>query len=1172
MTGRTPRSARGCSAAALADSGSLRVHPAVGVARAGNSESEFLVRSEMPEPIGRPSGHYRDAGDAAALRLPAIKRQAELFRIFAYDATGECLGEVTAERVQSIEWTVELANRKASGARRGLTTVPNSAGRRPPLRNGDVGGTERWRLEITPHPRRVAGVDQRAVFDDGTFMGIPVALGEIRTDPQGRLLVLGGLGQAATHDAIKRIRAASDNDGWYDDLADGPVSARVTFKDGRVMQAAPAWAVVTPPDFAPGIRPAATQYDVLLDWLVRNGSRQLPEVPSFAGDVLPILDRLSGVQWVSRRAALTFGIGADAEGLDIQANLGRLADPAEEGREARERLFGRILDHCAKPSGGDWRSAGADAWLRLTTTQLAILRSWAAGMFKADWPTKSLNGRSANATAAEPAALDREALECCAGGAVFADLDRLPVPFLPDDPFRLDRDRLAAGDLTRSLPCPWQAGLMAAGSGWPAILVPGEVLTTKTYERLQSLEAEIAALPADGGGDRRRVLQQRRHGLWETRQSWLRALPRTVPAIGEALIKEWQHLGFVVSRGPGGEPFACGGKPCFIETERSPYLGSMADYFHRLVNFEDNHDFAAKALELARQMLDDAKFSAHPRFAPFSYTPEALDERLDRIYADFVDEVMYEPVPWESGDISWEAEVDYAETGEPICKQRVFHVGRFSDRAVAERFRQFAPLNLTDGAWLQNIIAARPIDGVMARLASIWLDEAGNGRPELNHSNVYETLLRSLNIYLPPVTSRDFVDQDLVPSAFESSVFQFSIGLFPKRFLPEILGLTLFVEWEATPTMYAIARMMANRHIDPQYYRMHAAIDNINSGHGALAKEAIKLYLSEKQKEGGNAVMQEHWQRIWRGYVAWSTLGNGADEIIERMLLVDKKQIHLRCPLLRPADVLAPLAAALRSGCDPVSAHLRDHLTPATHALLADWSAGDPLGDPLRERIATDVNRALRSGIYDAARFASAGLSAATRRLIDRAPRDGAEMIDLGRALLEDAYPAGVARRPGFPDVRAYYAGRIADLVRRKTRLALQSHRRRGWLMEAFRSGPEGVMKVLVERGYIDIDHPGRSRLFAQTEFSGPMYGVFSGDERAIIIDWIESLRADGDAVTQPEPADRGDRVQPGLARRDHDTPAARPIADGGAQTAWNLASERRLSGQRWRLGMGSAH
>ena len=701
------------------------------------------------------------------------------------------------------------------------------------------------------------------------------------------------------------------------------------------------------------------------------------------------------------------------------------------------------------------------------------------------------------------------------------------------------------------------------------------MLTRKAYDAIRELDDKIAALPQDGSADEQlRLLQERRNALWMTREPWARGLAAQTPAREESLVKEWQHLGFIASRGADDFVFECGGVPCFVETERNECLGTTADYFHRLVNIELNRDFAPKALELALQMLDDAKFSADPKFAPIRYTPEAFDAHLDKIYADFVDNIMYKPVPWESGNIKWDAAVDYDEDDQPVRKERLFHVGQFSDRALAERFRQFAPLNLTDGAWLQNILAAGPVDGVKSRLFAIWCDEAGNGRPELNHSNVYDALLRSLNIYMPPVTSRAFVEQDLVRSSFESSVFQLCVGLFPRRFLPELLGMTLFVEWEATPTMQAIAKMMADRRIDPQYYRMHAAIDNINVGHGALAKEAIKLYLHAKHEEGGDAIVQEHWQRIWRGYVAWSTLGNGADEVVERMMILDKKQIYLQSSLLLASDILPPFVAALRAGADAVSSHLRGQLGLPTQALLRSWNSAAHPSDALLDGLRKDLNLCLRAGIYEPERFIAVPLSADTKRLIDLKPKHGVDVIDLGRCLLEDAYPDGITRRVGFPDLKRHYAARMADLIRRKTQLALQSHRRVGWLMQAFQQGPETVMRMLLDQGLIDIEHPAHSRLFEKFDFSGPMYKVFTDEEKATMIDWIESLRADGAEVVRPEPAAVAE-IEP-VTRELPDRRAARPaqvgvqlVADSPQPAAERVTS---LGERRGQLGMGSVH
>ena len=1131
-----------------------KIHPAIGIAGAGNSPTEFFIGSENPGQQSGPDNGHKDCGDSDNLHLPRIKRKAARFRIFSYDASGKCLGEVTADSVKAIHWTVQLANKKASARKIGGSDDKGRTGVR--LRNKQIPAAERWKLDITPLPRQLTGPNQSAVFDGGRFMDIPLSLGEMRTDSGGRLLVLGGLGKAGTYDAAKRIRNCTDNDGWYDDVSDGPVSASITLNDGRVVTAAPAWVIVTPPNFAPEISPVATLYDVLADRAIAVGHARAPSRPSFRHDILPVLNRVAGLQWLTDKAHRL--------AHEIQANLSALAGNGEEGRSAREGVFALVLKY--------------ESRLRFTRTQREVLKSWETGDFESDW-----NGGSAEAAGSPvptPEDLDRAALESCAGGALFPEHGT--ESFLPDDPFRLDHAKLEAGALTRGLACPWQADFIAQSAPWSPIVAPGSVLTAKTYEDVRELDRKIAALPTDGTADEQLpVLEKRRSALWATRQSWARDLPAESPAREEALVKEWQHLGFVAAKGLNGTAYECAGAAAFVETERNPSLGSMADYFHRLVNIETNRDFTPKALELALQMLDDAKFTADPKYAPFRYTPDAFDAHLDRIYADFVDNLMFKPVPWESGDITWEAAVDYDDDDEPVRRERLFHVGRFSDRALAERFRQFAPLNLTDGAWLQNILSAGPIDGVQSRLFAIWSDEAGNGKIELNHSNVYNALLHSLNIYMPPVTSREFVEQDFVRAAFESPVFQFCVGLFPRRFLPELLGMTLFVEWEATPSMHAIAKMMSDRHIDPQYYRMHAAIDNINVGHGALAKEAVKLYLHQKREEGGDAAVQEYWQRIWRAYVAWSTLGNGGDDVLERMMIVDKKQIHRGSSLLLASDILPPLVVALRSGKDPVSAHLRACLSHATDDLLAKWNPEIRPSEALLDGLRKDLNVALKAGIYERGRFQDVALSPATKSLMDLNPRRGVDLIDLGRSLLEDAYPQGLAPRAVFPDLKRYHAQKMAKMIEHKTQLAMRSHRRVGWLMDAFRKGPEKVMRVLLERGLVDIDHPNRSRLFEQTEFNGPMYKVFTDEEKATMIDWIVSLREEAGDATRPEPVTMSEPAQRTFEWFSHraETPHEKPheivsLNAKGAKSASSAASDqdRFLTEKRSRVGMGSVH
>ena len=126
-------------------------------------------------------------------------------------------------------------------------------------------------------------------------------------------------------------------------------------------------------------------------------------------------------------------------------------------------------------------------------------------------------------------------------------------------------------------------------------------------------------------------------------------------------------------------------------------------------------------------------------------------------------------------------------------------------------------------------------------------------------------------------------------------------------------------------------------------------------------------------------------------------------------------------------------------------------------------------------------------------------------------------------------------------------------------------------------------MHALLDRGFIDIEHPGRSRLFEQTQFSGPMYRVFSDDERAVIIDWIESLRGDGEQVVRPEPLTHEEPRQPELVESDRGVATAVSlIADEVRQAAQSISAERRLperpaseravSERHWRIGMGSPH
>lgn len=82
------------------------IHPAIGIARVGNSADEFYVGPLVTHPAPQPVGSYRDAQGA-------LKRQAAQFRLYGYNAAGEVVRELTADWAD-IRWSVHVANRKAA--------------------------------------------------------------------------------------------------------------------------------------------------------------------------------------------------------------------------------------------------------------------------------------------------------------------------------------------------------------------------------------------------------------------------------------------------------------------------------------------------------------------------------------------------------------------------------------------------------------------------------------------------------------------------------------------------------------------------------------------------------------------------------------------------------------------------------------------------------------------------------------------------------------------------------------------------------------------------------------------------------------------------------------------------------------------------------------------------
>jgi L-lysine epsilon oxidase-like protein len=277
------------------------IHPGIGVARVGNSTRAdgYFIGPEVPSAMPPPAGGYKDAAGA-------LKRQAARFRLFGYDQAGAVVRELTADDAD-ITWTVHVANKKAAWYNfEKALDIPEAI----PCarRNAAYPLDQRGDLIIDPGPRAVTGRNQdgsTAQFDTGTFCGHAVYLGQLRTDAQGRLLFLGGRGHSGTLFTHNPLTTYGNNNGWYDDISDGPVTAQVTLH-GRAIPVDPAWVVVAPPNYAPDLISIQTMYSVMVDayqhWWLAPITR-----PSFTQDIYPILGRLCDLAWVNYGFHIQFG-------------------------------------------------------------------------------------------------------------------------------------------------------------------------------------------------------------------------------------------------------------------------------------------------------------------------------------------------------------------------------------------------------------------------------------------------------------------------------------------------------------------------------------------------------------------------------------------------------------------------------------------------------------------------------------------------------------------------------------------------------------------------------------------------------------------------------------------------------------------------------------------------
>jgi hypothetical protein len=566
-----------------------------------------------------------------------LRRQAARFRIYAYDfaapgsypaggAVEICPGAKLADGrvVKDVVWTVHLANKKANAYNvvpsRGLGAYAD--GKVPQLRNASVYGTvdapNRLKaLVIDPGPRAVASSHDSVVafdrattasYSDGTGAiveqprypksfpqdtnnrlfeptGPLDSLGELTTDHAGRLLVLPGRGRtAAQYDEYgDPIPCTGDlnNVGWFDDAADGPVSATIVFEDGTTEEAFGAWVVCGDPAYAPQIRNVVSVWDDVYDAWVRELELQ-PEIygaggfnedyrPSFAQDIHPIFRAASMQRWT-----------ANLPDLAVRAHE---AVDAISGEQDPDTTIMTGLAYVRNPNKPDelgvgvplmplsLGEAGTD-FLAVSKTQYFFLEQWNRNRFDAHDENRLGPGEY----------LDMASLSNCLGGRYVPGIEvsypvRQPDMYCTDwrtsgsGPFRVKHkpmpyagaqanaaflsggwiplhemnDGLEPGDMTKFMSIPWQTDYNSCSIHQASINTSG--LNTATGNPLtlywswpsQRPDAVYPTTEVVNG-----VLPER---VWSVRgPGTLTNDPKTAATFQKALqsIEQWDRIGVVL--------------------------------------------------------------------------------------------------------------------------------------------------------------------------------------------------------------------------------------------------------------------------------------------------------------------------------------------------------------------------------------------------------------------------------------------------------------------------------------------------------------------------------------------------------------------------------------------------------------------------------------------------
>jgi hypothetical protein len=538
------------------------IYPSIGVGRVGDSETHYLG----PETVD----FTKKTVDIESIRDESglIKPQAARFRVYGLNALGDVVCELTGGKKKGvqIEWKVHLANSKAAGYKFEIAMDIEEAKTYEFTQGPDINGVPKstkgcvrrnlWKTEDREHlvfsakasisKGSKAPVDLIAPARDwAEGKHVPdLFLGKATCGRDGRLCLIGGKGHSK---GFERAYTFGNNDYWYDDVSDGPVTATVSL-NGADIPVSPAWFIVGPPNYGGELQQSVrTMWDLMRDIAVGMGSLPAPKKPSFTNDIYPIFRRLTNLQWVNSGFAAQFGFNSEYDFTSERwIKKLRSNDRSAAGIEKRRILFHQFRNpkfsyNSSWAANGTWPPIYGDtigeesprAMSSISSLQVKMLSQWVDGDFDDDWDEQLK--KKALSPQEEADTLTRAQLDSCLADAFHPGCEMTwPVraSTMYSEPFRflhaygeqaalgdyVTYDNITtpngplygqrAGDITRWMAMPWQTDTASCRSGyqaktydpslptfWPA-RVPNQVLTWKQYDMIKGAETPEAATTA----------------------------------------------------------------------------------------------------------------------------------------------------------------------------------------------------------------------------------------------------------------------------------------------------------------------------------------------------------------------------------------------------------------------------------------------------------------------------------------------------------------------------------------------------------------------------------------------------------------------------------------------------------------------------------------------------